>query len=226
MRRPIPAEYLVEHYPSRGERLADHWVHVTALAAATIATVVLIAAAFLTARPGLVFASALYGVALIAMLAFSAVYNLTHISAARPFLRRLDEAGIFLMIAGSYTPFTTQRLHGAWAWSMTTAVWVLAAAGIVGKLTLPRVSEKVWTAYYISFGWVAAVALKPLSAALAPGPLLLLIAGGVVYTAGAVVFLNERLRFRRAIWHGFVCAGASVHYAAILAGVVLAPMGR
>jgi hemolysin III len=171
----------------------------------------------------MVVAAAINGAALICMLAFSAIYNLSRVSPARPFLRRLDEAGIFLMIAGSYTPFTTQRLEGAWAIGMTSLVWALAVVGIVGKLAVPRISERAWTALYVVFGWVAVLALGPLSRALSLVVLGLLVAGGLVYSFGCVLFLNPRLPFRRATWHGCVCAGAGLHFIAIAAGVVLAP---
>jgi hemolysin III len=217
----IPEEYLVEHYPTRAERLADGWIHGLAIAAALVGGAVLVGMAGLSGRPGLVAAAAVYAAALVAMLACSAVYNLTHVSPARPFLRRLDEAAIFLMIAASYTPFTTQRLTGAWSLGMTGLVWALAAAGIAGKLLAPQVSERVWTAGYVAFGWLAVVALGPMIAGVPAAALALLLAGGLVYTAGSLLFLRQGLRFRRAIWHGCVVGGAAIHYSAILSGVVL-----
>jgi hemolysin III len=220
----IPTEYSLDHYPNYWERAADRWVHLVAIVAAAVGTLVLVAVAISHGRPGLTLAAALYGSALIAMLAFSAVYNLSQVSPARPFLRRLDEAGIFLMIAGSYTPFTTQILHGHWAWGMTSLVWAIAALGIVGKLACPRISERAWTGLYILFGWVAVVAFGPLSRGLPLNALTLLIAGGLVYTSGCWVFLYGRLPFRRAVWHGFVCVGAALHFAAILFGVVANPV--
>jgi hypothetical protein len=147
-------EYLVDHYPNAWERAADRWIHIMALALAAIGAAWLVERALFTGRAGLVIAAGLYGAALVCMLAFSAVYNLSHVSTARPALRRLDEAGIFLMIAGSYTPFTTQRLDGAWSIGMTSLVWAIAVAGIVGKLAFPKISERVWTALYVVFGWV------------------------------------------------------------------------
>lgn len=221
----IPEEYLVEHYPTAWERTVDSWIHGLAIAAAAVGAVVLTTLAVLQDRPSLAIASGLYGVALIAMLAFSAVYNLTGISPLRPFLRRLDEAGIFLMIAGSYTPFTTQALQGGWAVGMTTLVWTLAIVGIVGKLALPRISERVWTGLYVLFGWVALLALEPLRRGLPLTALGLLVAGGLVYTTGCWVFLNARLPFRRAVWHGFVCVGAALHFAAVVCGVVTPAIG-
>jgi hemolysin III len=216
-------EYLADHYPNAWERAADRWIHVVAIALAAVGAAWLIERALIIGRPGVVVAAGLYGVALICMLAFSAVYNLSHVSTARPALRRLDEAGIFLMIAGSYTPFTTQRLEGAWSIAMTSFVWAAAVAGIVGKLAFPRISERVWTGLYVSFGWAGLLMLEPLRHSLPVIALALLIAGGLVYSGGCLLFLNPRLPYRRAVWHGFVCAGAGLHFAAIAGGVVLAP---
>ena len=219
----IPEEYLVDHYPSAIERAVDRWLHVVAIALAALGAGWLIERAVTTQRAGLVLAAGLYGTALICMLVFSAIYNLSRVSIARPFLRRLDEAGIFLMIAGSYTPFTTQRLTGGWAVGMTALVWGVAVAGIIGKVWFPRIPEKAWTALYILFGWVAVLVLGPFSRTLSILTMGLLVAGGIAYTSGALVFLNARLPFRRAIWHGFVCAGAALHFGAIAGGVVLVP---
>ncbi len=221
----IPEEYLVEHYPSLEERAADRWVHIVAISGAAVATLALIAIAVAGRRPALAIALALYGSALTAMLGFSALYNLSHICSARPFLRRLDEAGIFLMIAGSYTPFTTQILKGGWSIGMTGLVWTIAGLGIVGKLLLTRLSERIWTGVYVAFGWIAVLAAQPLSQRLPVTAMVLLVAGGLVYTGGCCIFLNQRLPFRRAVWHGFVCAGAALHFGAVIFGVVLAPVG-
>ncbi len=222
MHYEIPDEYLVEHYPNALERAADHWLHIIAIALAGLGAAWLVERALSTQRVGLVFAAGVYGVALICMLVFSAIYNLGRVSPARPFLRRLDEAGIFLMISGSYTPFTTQRLSGPLAVGMTAMVWGIALAGIIAKLAFPKIPEWIWTAVYILFGWVAIIALGPFSVALSVSALGLLIAGGLSYTAGSLIFLNPRVPFRRAIWHGFVCAGAALHFGAIAGGVVLA----
>jgi hemolysin III len=221
MQSKVPDDCSLDHYPNQVERTADWCVHLVAISAAGIGGTTLLIFSALQNRPGLIIAAALYSAALICMLAFSAVYNFSRVSPLRPILRRLDEAGIFLMIAGSYTPFTTQTLQGLWAISMTTLVWTLAAIGIIGKLALPRISERAWTVLYVLFGWVAVLAFKPLSRNLPLGAGALLVGGGLVYTTGCLVFLNVRLPFRRAVWHGFVCLGAALHFAAVTWGVVL-----
>jgi hemolysin III len=212
----------VEHYASRGEKLADGLVHVLGLSAAAAGGVVLIVASILTGGgAGLAVATGLYSLCLITMLACSTAYNLTKPTRARPFLRRLDEGAIFLMIAGSYTPFTTQRMDGAWAISMTALVWGLALAGVAGKLFSSRLPDWVWTVGYVAFGWVALIALRPLIQGVPVVALVLLIIGGLIYTTGALIF-HSHLPYRRAIWHGFVVTAAGAHYAAICAGVVFA----
>jgi hemolysin III len=212
----------VDHYPNRGEKLADGLVHALGLSAAGAGGIVLIVLSVVTGGgPGLAAATGLYSLCLITMLACSTAYNLTKPTRARPFLRRLDEAAIFLMIAGSYTPFTTQRMEGAWAISMTTLVWALALAGVAGKLLTSRLPDRVWTVGYVAFGWVALIALRPLIQGVPVVALVLLIAGGLIYTTGALIF-HSRLPYRRAIWHGFVVTAAGAHYAAICAGVVFA----
>jgi hemolysin III len=220
----FPSDPFVDHYPNRAEKLADGVVHGVAIAAAVIGGAVLL---ILSATPGrsgggLAAAAGLYILCLIAMLACSAAYNLGRSEAVRPLLRRLDEAAIFLMIAGSYTPFTTQRFSGAWAWGMTTLVWTVALLGVAGKLLFPRLPEKLWTLIYVAFGWLVLIAVRPLIQGVPLTALVLLVAGGLLYTTGTLVFHSERLPFRRAIWHGFVVAAAATHYAAIFTGVVLA----
>jgi hemolysin III len=138
-------------------------------------------------------------------------------------LRRLDEAAIFLMIAGSYTPFTTQRFEGLWSVGFTALIWTLAFVGAGVKLFAPRISDKFWSGVYVVFGWLAVAALKPMVETVHPVALALLVIGGLIYTAGVLVFISPKVRFRRAIWHGFVVTGATVHWTAVLVGVVLAP---
>ena len=215
-------EYLVEHYPNRAERLADWWVHAVGLIAAAAGGGALFAYSMVNGSPGLVAATSLYAVCLLAMLSASAAYNLTHLTEARPFLRRLDEAAIFVMIAGSYTPFTTQRLEGAWSIAMTATVWTMAAVGVLGKLFATRIPDKLWVLLYVAFGWVAVIALRPLIHGVASNALILLVIGGLIYTTGALVYLKDSLPFRRAVWHSFVVAAAAIHYAAIFVGVAVA----
>lgn len=219
------AQDMIEHYESRSERQADLWVHVVGLSLAAVGGVVLAVLAAVYSGIGTTVATAVYAVCLIAMLSASTVYNLTRPCRARPVLRRLDEAAIFLMIAGSYTPFTTQRFEGGWAVGFTLVVWAIAFAGVAAKLVAPRISDAFWSAVYAVFGWLAVIALKPMIDTVHPLALGLLILGGLIYTAGVFVFISPRVKYRRAIWHGFVVTGAGVHWTAVLVGVILAPTG-
>jgi hemolysin III len=209
------------HYPNPTARRADLWVHVLGLAFATLGGVALLGLTFAQGALTQTAAVAVYVAGLVTMLALSAAYNFAK-PRWRPVFRRFDHAGIFLMIAGSYTPFTTQRLHGLWAIGMTAAVWGLASLGVAASLFLPRLGRGFWVALYIGLGWLAVVAIEPLFDGTSWIALALLAAGGVVYSTGAVLYLSRRLHFRRAIWHGHVVGASMLHYAAVLLGVVLA----
>ena len=213
----------MEHYADPVEREADKWVHVVGLGLAIVGGVFLFTSSFVAGGIGRATAIALYAVCLISMLGASTAYNLSHVCPARPILRRMDEAAIFLMIAGSYTPFTVLKFDGWWSVGMTTLVWAVALVGVVGKLFLPILSDKFWTAVYAGFGWLAVLMLEPLVRGVGAKGLMLLAIGGLIYTLGTLFFLNPKLRFRRAVWHGFVVVAASVHYFAILEFVGLAP---
>jgi hemolysin III len=209
------------HYPTPAAKCADLVVHVVGLTLALVGGSILLAFAIRAGSVGLVAGVAIYAAGLLAMLAFSTAYNFAP-ARRRPLLRRLDHAGIFLMIAGSYTPFTTQNLTGAWAWGMTAAVWSIAGLGALGKLFLPKVERKFWVGLYLALGWLVVIAMKPMLSGVTWVALLLLGVGGLLYTTGVAFYVNKRLKFARAIWHGHVVAAAGAHWAAILLGVVLA----
>jgi hemolysin III len=209
------------HYPSLGARYADLVVHIVGLALALFGGGLALGLAVSQGLLGQVAAVTVYAVGFIAMLAFSMAYNFAKPS-WQPFLRRLDHAGIFLMIAASYTPFTTQALEGGWAWGMSIAVWSLAGLGMLGKLLLPGLGKVFWIPLYLVLGWLIIIAIRPMVREVPLPAMILLAAGGVVYSVGTIFYMMKRLKFRRAIWHGHVLAGAATHYAAVLVGVVLA----
>jgi hemolysin III len=213
---------LADHYPTEASLRADMIVHVIGLSLAVIGGATLLALAFGLGTPGQAASVLIYIAGFVAMLALSAAYNFSKVR-WRPILRRLDHAAIFVMIAGSYTPFTTQRLHGGWAVGMTLAVWGLALAGVAAKLFLPGLGRRFWIGLYLALGWVALVAIKPIISGVPWVALWLLAAGGLVYSTGAVFYVLKQLNFRRAIWHGHVVGAATLHFAAVLVGVVLAP---
>ena len=212
---------LVDHYPNRAEHAADGIVHAVGFLAALIGGGILIALALSTRGVPMATASALYALCLMAMLAASAVYNFSRPNAARRVLRRIDEAAIFLMIAGSYTPFTVKLLPPDFALWVTVAVWVAALAGAIGKVFWTNLSDRAWCIVYLAFGWVAVLVLGPVAPTLPMVALLLLIAAGFTYSGGVLLYLNHALPFRRAIWHACVILGAAGHYGAVLFGLVM-----
>jgi hemolysin III len=200
------------------EFAADRLVHVVGLVAAGVGVLVLAVLAATSGRPIDLIPVSAYALGLLAMLGFSAAYNIARRSRHRDLLRRFDHAAIFAMIAGTYTPFTTLALSGSWAIGMTILVWTIAGLGIALKLILPqRRWEGLSVALYLVFGWIVLIAVGPLSRAVDTSVLVLLGAGGVVYSLGVIFHGWGRLPFQNAIWHGFVLAAAAIHYAAICA---------
>lgn len=218
---PGLAAFPPRHYPTSGAKCADLIVHIIGLALALLGGVVLLTLAVRAGSISKVVGVAIYAAGLVAMLGFSTAYNFAK-PAYQPALRKLDHAGIFLMIAGSYTPFTTQELSGGWAWGMTIAVWSIAGLGAVGKLFLMNLDRRFWVGLYLALGWFVVVALKPMLDSVTWVAILLLGVGGLLYSTGVIFYLNKRLKFWRAIWHGHVVAAAASHWAAVLLGVVLA----
>jgi hemolysin III len=208
------------HYPTPAAKCADLVVHVMGLTLALVGGIVLLTLAVLGGSISQVVGVSIYAAGVVAMLAFSTAYNFAH-HRYRPVLRRLDHAGIFLMIAGSYTPFTI-NLPGAWGPGMTIAVWAIAGLGALGKLLLTGIDRKFWVVAYLALGWLVVVALKPMIDSLAWYALALLVTGGVLYSTGVIFYVNKKLKFARAIWHGHVVAAAAAHWTAVLLGVVLA----
>ncbi len=158
-----------------------------------------------------------YCVGLLAMIGFSAAYNLMpyHRPVAKQVLRRLDHSAIFIMIAATYTPFAANRLGAPAGPAILTAIWFCASAGVALKVMLPRRFEKTAIALYIGMGWMIVTVLKPLAASMAAIDFWLLIAGGLVYSAGIAFYVIERIPFHKVIWHGFVLVAAVLHYSAI-----------
>lgn len=214
-------EELAEHYPNRVEHVADGVVHAVGILAALIGGGLLVAFALTTRGVPLATAGAIYALCMMAMLAASAVYNLTRPSRYRRILRRIDEAAIFLMIAGSYTPFTVQLLPPDFAVGFTVAIWVAALAGAAGKVLWTRLSDRAWCFIYLAFGWLAVLVLGPAVPTLPPLAIGLLIVAGLTYSGGVLLYLNHAIPFRRALWHACVIIGAAGHYGAVLVGLVL-----
>ena len=204
------------------ELAADRIIHIMGILAGVVGAAMLMGIAADIVDLPTFSATLLYSVCLLTMLCCSAAYNLASNAARRVFLRQLDHAIIFLMIAGTYTPFTTCRLHGVWAIGMTAAVWTGAVTGAVLELICPRRVERVSIVAYLALGWVILVGMRPMLASVDVRTAVLIGVGGVLYSIGIGFHLWRTLPFQKAIWHGLVLVAASCHYAAVLHGVVLA----
>lgn len=161
-----------------------------------------------------------FSIALLLLYSASTLYHIARSEPVKTRLKVLDHCAIFLLIAGTYTPFTIASIRGGWGWSLFGVVWGLAVFGIVFKLFFTGRFRYLSTATYIGMGWLVIIAFAPLSQALTPLALGLLIAGGVFYTGGTLFYHVERIPYSHAIWHLFVLAGSICHFAAVTAQLI------
>lgn len=154
----------------------------------------------------------IYGSSLILLYLASTLYHGFQSKRIKRILRIFDHSAIYLLIAGTYTPFVLIALRGAWGWTLFGIIWGLAILGVSFKLIFGTKYEIVSTIFYVAMGWVVIIAIKPLIAALPFGGLMWLVAGGLAYTGGVVFYVWEKLPFNHAIWHGFVLAGSLFHF--------------
>jgi hemolysin III len=206
---------------SRRERIADTWVHGLAIASGLVGVVVLMAAAVPQESLTLTVSLLVYSCGLLTMLICSALYNASNAPKRNDLFRRLDHAAIFVMIAGTYTPFLAVKIEGIWGYWLLMYVWAVAGIGVVLKLIWVNHFARLSVVLYLFLGWTIVVAMEPLLASVSPRAILLLVIGGVLYSIGVLFHLSERLPYRRAIWHGFVAAAAVCHYVAILSEVAV-----
>ena len=198
------------------ERVADGCIHIIGVATSLVALTALLVIGVQSKTTLWVVSLTIYGLALVATFSCSAGYNLVVRPKLKEVLRRLDHAAIFLMIAGTYTPFILIKMNDAWGLGLLAVVWTMAILGIAIKLFATRFLDGLSTALYLVQGWAVIAAWEPLMSALPGRVLTLLMVGGVLYTIGVVFHLWERLPYQNAIWHGFVLSAASCHFAAVI----------
>ncbi len=206
-------------YPPR-EELANCLTHGLGVALSVAGLVLMV---FFSSRFGdawHVVSTAIFGATLVLLYTSSTLYHSFRRENIRLVLRKFDHAAIFLLIAGTYTPFVLVTLRGPWGWSLFGVVWGLAVIGVALKFWFAGRFKVVSTLIYIGMGWLVMIAIKPLLAALPSGGLKLLIAGGLCYTGGAGFYLWKRLPYQHAIWHLFVLGGSVCHWAAVFFYVV------
>ncbi len=202
-----------------GEKL-NAITHLVAALLALVGSTVLVTLAVVGADPWKVVSITLYGLTLVLLYSFSTLYHSLR-GRAKAVLRKLDHCAIYLLIAGTYTPFVLVTLRGPWGWSIFGVVWGLAVLGIVQELTLARGRRWLSLAIYIAMGWLGLVAAVPLWTGLTPAGFAWLAAGGVIYTLGVAFFLlDERWPLMHGVWHLFVLGGSASHFVTVLLFVV------
>jgi hemolysin III len=206
---------------NRAEIIADGIVHAVGAALGIAGAAVLLAIAFRFAPGAEIGAVVVYVIGLLSMLGLSMAYNLWPVSPRKWLLRRLDHSSIYLLIAGTYTPFIWQMQSEIMP-ILLVVVWLTAAAGIALKLFWPGRFDRLSIAFYLMLGWSGVLAYEPMAAALPPMTLWLIAIGGVLYSIGVLFHVWQRLRFHTVIWHSFVVTAALVHYVAVLSCVTLA----
>jgi hemolysin III len=198
-----------------GERF-NGYTHLGGAILATAGAVVLVVLASLKGDPWRITAFAVYGATLVFLYTASTLYHSTR-GRAKAVLQKLDHSAIYLLIAGTYTPFALVTLNGAWGWTLFGLVWGLAAIGIVQELVLARGARIPSLVIYLVMGWSAIAAVVPLVESLGWAGLAWVAAGGVTYTVGVVFYLyDEKVRHFHGIWHLFVLAGSAIHYTAVV----------
>lgn len=200
--------------------MANALSHGAALVLAVVGLVVLVMEAASRGDAWVVGSCAVFGASLILLYGASTLYHSVRNQRVKAVLRVLDHSAIFLLIAGTYTPITLVSLNGPWGWSLFGVVWGLALVGIVLRATLRERGRIAFPILYVAMGWVVVVAAGPMLEAVAPGGLLLLVLGGVAYTAGLVFYGWHKLPYNHTVWHGFVIAGSVFHFLCVLLYVI------
>lgn len=210
-------------YTSR-EEIANSVIHGLGILLAIAGLGVLTAFSALHGTAAHIVGCSVFGATLILLYTTSTLYHSIPSARAKTVLRALDHSAIYLLIAGTYTPFSLVNLRGPWGWSLLGLIWTLAILGIVTRVLLGRKRAWLSVAFYIAMGWTVLIAIEPLVANTAPGGIRLLVTGGVIYTAGTVFYLWRKLPYHHAIWHVFVLLGSIFHFFAVLFYVI--PLGE
>jgi hemolysin III len=209
-----------KHIYSVGEEIANAVTHGIGTALSSAGLALLLVFATLYGDAWHVVSTAIYGSSLVLLYTASTLYHSIVNARAKKVFKILDHSGIYLLIAGSYTPFTLVTLRGAWGWSLFGVVWGLAVLGIALEAFWVLRPKWISALVYIGMGWIVVVAMRPLIAALPPTGLWLLAAGGLAYTGGTAFYVIKRVRYMHAVWHLWVMGGSICHFLAIILYVV------
>lgn len=207
------------------EEVASALTHGLGAVASIAGAAVLITLAAVFGDAWQVVGASVFGASLVLLYTASTLYHAVWHRTARTRLQVFDHCAIYVLIAGTYTPFTLVGLRGGWGWSLLAVVWALAAAGVVFKLFCTGRFRRLSTFIYLAMGWLVVVATGPMLRALPLSALLWLVAGGLSYTAGTFFYLSRRIPYAHAIWHLFVLGGSVCHFVAVLSQVLPAEGG-
>ena len=202
------------------EEIAHAITHGVGLLLSIAGLVVLIVLASLRGDAWHVVSVSVYGATLVLLYSASTFYHALPAPRAKNVFRTLDHAAIYVLIAGTYTPFMLVNLRGGWGWALFGVVWGLAVLGIVLEAVAKQRVRVLSVILYLGLGWLIAIAVKPLVQSVEPGGLVLLVAGGLAYSVGVVFYGWKRLPYHHAVWHLFVMAGSLFHFFAVLFYVI------
>jgi hemolysin III len=198
------------------EEIANSVSHGLGLVLTLAALPVLLVSATRIGSTRFIVGASVFGATMVMLYLASTLYHAISHDAAKRLFRLFDHSAIFLLIAGTYTPFTLGVLRGAWGWTLLAIIWTLAIAGIVIKSIPGTRYSWICMALYVVMGWMAVVAIKPIWQLVPPQGILLILAGGIAYTGGLAFFAARRLRYSHFIWHLCVIAGTTCHFFAVL----------
>ncbi|MDB4917817.1 MAG: hemolysin family protein [Gemmatimonadetes bacterium] len=200
-----------------GEEIANSTTHGLALIASVAVLPFLVLGAMRGGDGWQIASVIVFGITLIMLYAASTLYHAWKPGEFKRALRVVDHSAIYLLIAGTYTPFMVGALRGAWGWTLLAVIWSLAALGVIAKCALGVRFPRLSTALYVAMGWLVVIAARPLMHNVAPAGLGWLLAGGLCYTGGVVFYATDaRIRYGHALWHVFVAAGSTCHVIAVL----------
>ena len=208
-----------DHLHGIRDEIANALTHGVGAAAALAGGAVLITLAAIHGDGWQLAGAIVFGITLLLLYTASTLYHAIQHPIAKGRLKVFDHCAIYLLIAGTYTPFTLVGLRGPWGWGLFAAIWTLAVAGVVFKLFYTGRYPRLSTAIYVAMGWLVVVAMKPMLASIDAWTLGWLLAGGVFYTLGTYFYHRESIPYAHAIWHLFVIAGSVCHYVAVAAQV-------
>ena len=205
-----------ERPQSLGEEIANSVSHGIGLLAALVAFPILVTAALSRGDPAGIVGASVFAITMVLLYLASTLFHALPPNRAKRVFQILDHSAIYLLIAGTYTPFTLGVLRGAWGWTLFGLVWFLAVVGTVFK-SLGGVRYTTFSTWvYLAMGWLVLIAIEPVWTLVPKWGLFWLLAGGIAYTVGAVFFMAERIRYFHFVWHLFVVAGTACHFIAVL----------